>query len=520
MSLALAATTALLAGFISLSYEILWYRAFSYASGGPPFVFGYLLFYFLIGLAAGALASRRFCASSRGVGDPALLRRLATLVLLANLAGFVVVPALARLATTAGWQFALPLVAVAAGLWGGVLPLASHFAIAPDAESGRHASYVYVANIIGSVAGCLLTGFALMDAWSLAHIALLLVLLGLGLSAALVVLGGGTRRVPMLGLLAAAGIVSALVTEPLFDQLWERLFYQRAFNAGTRFAETVESRSGVINVSQSGEVFGGGVYDGVFSTDLVNDRNMIVRGYAVSALHPAPHEVLVVGLSGGAWAQALANMPGVERVTIVEIHPGYLPLIARHAPVASLLHNPRVEIVIDDARRWLTKHPERRFDVVVANISFHWRAHATNLLSEEWMQLVRQHLRAGGIYLFNTTDSPDAFVTAFTTFPHGLRLINFAVVSDSPIQLDLPRWRQALLAERIDGRPVLDSTSARDRGALERLLALGRTVDSTPRWMGMERGESVLKRLAGRGELVTDDNMRPEWHPAGAGSPR
>src|SRR5919109_1334015 len=114
----------------------------------------------------------------------------------------------------------------------------------------------------------------------------------------------------------------------------------------------------------------------IISTSLVNDRNMIVRAYGVGAIHPAPREVLMIGLATGAWAQVIANMPGVEKFTIVEINPGYLQLIAKYPQVSSLLRNPKVEIVIDDGRRWLARHPDRQFDVIVANVTFHFRAHA------------------------------------------------------------------------------------------------------------------------------------------------
>ena len=81
--------------------------------------------------------------------------------------------------------------------------------------------------------------------------------------------------------------------------------------------------------------------------------------------------------------------------------------------VSSLLANPKVHIVIDDGRRWLASNPARRFDVIVMNTTFHWRAHTTNLLSEEFLRLARAHLRAGGILHYNTTGSEDALKRAF-----------------------------------------------------------------------------------------------------------
>src|SRR6185295_170187 len=100
--------------------------------------------------------------------------------------------------------------------------------------------------------------------------------------------------------------------------------------------------------------------------------------------------------------------------------------------VKSLLENPKVDFVIDDGRRWLSRHPERKFDFIVMNTTYHWRAHSTNLLSEEYLRTVREHLNPGGVHYFNTTSSPEAQRTAATVFPYAMRIINFIAASDSP----------------------------------------------------------------------------------------
>ena len=53
MGFAVAIIVAAAAGFIALSYEILWYRVISYASWGLPGAFGLLLAAYLFGLAIG-----------------------------------------------------------------------------------------------------------------------------------------------------------------------------------------------------------------------------------------------------------------------------------------------------------------------------------------------------------------------------------------------------------------------------------------------------------------------------------
>jgi spermidine synthase len=108
-----------------------------------------------------------------------------------------------------------------------------------------------------------------------------------------------------------------------------------------------------------------------------------------------PKEVLEVGLSGGAWTEIISNHPQLEKQVVVEINPGYVEVIRRYPMVAPLLRNPKVEVVIDDGRRWMERHRDRKFDVIVMDTIYHWRAHATNLLSVEFLDLARQLLKPG-----------------------------------------------------------------------------------------------------------------------------
>src|SRR5262249_2065178 len=225
-------------------------------------------------------------------------------------------------------------------------------------------------------------------------------------------------------------------------------------------ARVVENRNGVIVVLQNGAVFGGGVYDGYFNIDPVNDVNMVVRAYALSAFHPAPRQILMIGLSSSSWGQILANHPRVESLDIVEINPGYLDLIPQYPAVRSLLRNPKVHIYVDDGRRWLLAHPNARYDAIVTNNTFFWRDHTSDLLSPDYLRIVRPHLKPGGLYYYNTTGSDDVVATGLSVFPFGLRVLNFIALSDSPLLIDKERWIAILHQYRIDDELVFDPTRA------------------------------------------------------------
>jgi spermidine synthase len=512
MSFALALVVAAVSGFIALSYEILWYRVIAFASWGLPGAFGLLLAAYLFGIAIGSRVAGSFCKDEVKAGDTKQLRALAAFAFVANIVAWLVVPFFGQTAKRFDWPPALLAVALAAGLLGAVLPLVSHFGIKADDRAGQRLSYVYLANIVGSGAGSLITGFVFLDRWPIQTIGAVIACVGMVLVAALLALSD-LRGAARAGSIAAVALVAALVvkaTPSAYDRIYERMLYKSKFDDTTRFADLVETKSGVIAVTQDDTVYGGGAYDGRFNTSLRWDRNGIMRAYAVGALHPHPRKVLMIGLASGSWATVIANLPGLEKLTVIEINPGYLRIIAKHDEVAPILTDPKVEIVIDDGRRWLHRHPDAKFDAIVMNATWHWRAHSTNLLSSEFMELARAHMEPGGIFFFNTTSSDDVQRTAASVFPYAMRLYNFMVVSDSKLVFDKERWKKTLTDYQLYGKPVIDLTTEDGRSFFDETVAYADTIDEPPTAEGLESRDKVLARTA-RASVVTDDNMLCEW---------
>jgi spermidine synthase len=500
-------------GFIALGYEIVWYRLYSFASGRSAAGFALLLGWYLAGVAYGSLRARDLCRGRLRDDLIALVRVTGTAMVWASIAAFLVAPAVAAVLRLGVLEIAYPFVFIAAALLGTVFPLVSHACIDPATdEAGAKVSYLYLSNIIGCASGSYLVGFVAMDLLPVTWIAVVLLVIGLAIGFTLLLRNGRSLFTLRLAAGLTAAVLLLMAAGPLYSSLYERLLLKSHYTPGTRLLHISETRSGVVAIGAEGTVYGGGVYDGHISTDLIDDVNGIFRAYAIDALHSNPKDVLIVGLSMGAWAQIIANNPRVERLTIVEINPGYLNLIPKYPEVASLLRNPKVRIVIDDGRRWLIRNPEATFDVVVMNTSQHWLAHTSNLLSAEFLRLVRPHLKAGGIHYYNTTFSGDALLTGATIFPFALRVANFLAVSDSPIVFDKERWRRTLTHFRIDGKPVLDLDRPDHQRVLTEVLSLADTVNDSKVDEGMHlEAEDSLRRRFGKARLVTDDNMITEW---------
>jgi spermidine synthase len=495
-------------GFIALAYEIIWYRLYFFATAGKASSFALLLAFYLFGIACGSLAVQNACRKKLGNDLRRTLSATSSVVLLGTIAAFLVGPALAHATARIPFGFTYLFVFIAAGLLGSAFPLLAHAAIGPGNGAGKSISYLYLSNIIGSTLGSFVIGFIVLDHWSTQATSTLLLGLGFVTYLALVVLSRPIEGKAIVAAGCIACILLALGSRQLYSSIYERLLAKSDYKPGLQFADLVENRSGLVTVLQDGTVFGGGIYDGRFNTDLIHDNNGIFRAFAIAGMHAKPTNVLIIGLSSGSWAQVVANNPAVQDITAVEINPGYLPLIRKYKEVETLLQNPKVHIVIDDGRRWLVSHPDRKFDFILMNTTYSWRANSTNLLSREFLELIRHHLSPGGIAYYNTTWSEEAMATGVSVFPYNLRVANFLAVSDSPFTLDKDRWREALMVYQLDGHPVFDLSNPLHQKRLEEVLHLA-DESETPK-QGVSTRVTLLKQLTGV-PIITDDNMGTEW---------
>jgi spermidine synthase len=507
---------AALIGFVSLSYEIIWFRVFSIATNASP-AFALILGIYLAGVANGAMRVRRSLAG------PLTRERASDLVSLALLAssvlGFLLLPAAAfGAASPTGFFFPMLLLIFAQTTISGIVfPVICHYSIDPDRRTGARVSFIYLASILGSVAGTLITGFELMNRLSIEAISTFLGVFGTALALAAALLGGPLR--PRGWAVGAAAMIAMvlmpLLSAPLFDRFYDRLLTNNLIASQSGRAgilrEVVENRHGVIAVDEDLYVYGSGMYDGRIAVDLMHDENLLIRPFALSLYHDDPKDVLMVGLATGAWAQVIANHPGVKHLTVVEINPGYVEIIRRHPVVASLLDNSKVDILVDDGRRWLNRHPDRHFDVIVQNTTWYFRPNVTNLLSREYLQLAAAHLNAGGIIMYNTTGSLRVQRTGCAGFRSGIREINMLVVAPGALQLDPRRLRESLEAYRIDGHPVFDLAQPAGRERLDQIMSslLPPSAGAHAEAM-MEDCSGILARSSGL-NLVSDDNMGEEW---------
>lgn len=139
--------------------------------------------------------------------------------------------------------------------------------------------------------------------------------------------------------------------------------------------EPVEHPSGKVRISrmevslldaaQSSYHRGGRVRPGPLTQLHIGTTMMMSDGYHeyiqhLSAIHNAHGHVLVNGLGLGCYVKAILAKPNVERVTVVELLPEVIELVAPY-----YTSDPRVEIIHDDAFRRAKSWPRgSRWDCV------------------------------------------------------------------------------------------------------------------------------------------------------------
>lgn len=492
-----AAILSFACGFASLSLEILWVRLYGFAKSSTPAAFGFVLCLYLLGIAFGAHFGARKCRSA-GADAQALWRSaLGTLAGSALLS--VVLPAAYALTVIRGAAHPLIDAAAIASTSAAIsylFPIAHHLGTPPD-QPGRHFARVYTSNVLGAALGPLVTGYVLLDALPVQQAFIVIGLLQLAsaawLASRLHLLGD--MRVRAMGAGIATVLAALLAVDP-------HALVRHMNHDHPPARDVVENRHGIITIfgGEHGDdiVYGGNVYDGRTNLDPARNSNGLERPLLAAALQPAPRRVLMVGLSIGTWLAIVREFPGVETIDAIEINPGYVEAARMYRTHAAALHDPRVNLVVDDARRWLRRHPERRYDLVVMNNTYHWRSNASLLLSREWFELLRSHMTPSAVLAFNATGSLDAFATAAEVFPHALRFRNFiyASASDFRARKDSPRALATFAALQLQGRPFFPPGSHVAKGLVAEPF---HTLEAD-------------RARAGRaGEGVTDDNMVTEF---------
>lgn len=461
------------AGLTGIAWEVLAFRIVENIVKSRAQTFAVILAVFLSGLAVGSLVGDR-------VRERLGPRRRATFLasqvaLYAWLAGSValLVHALERWGVARPWLDSiaayepstspgvlalnygfLPLVL----LFGPALLMGFGFSVSQQllqtsfAAVGRRLGRVQFVNILGCVAGAILTTHAAIPRVGTSGALKLVALVGTSYALVWLVEARGRRTAPLVMSLA---LTLAIVNIPGQDRLWRVLSGQA--DEGRLIYR--EDASGVSSIrfmspeSTAAQVFANGL--GQSSLPRPLDGHHALLGAIPTLIHPRPRRVAIIGIGSGATFWGASARLETERGVAWEIMASQPSLLAEYArrtgdrSVDWFLRDPRLEIVHADGRHALRASVER-FDVIEADALRAMSSYAGNLYSLEFFRLVRSRLAPGGLAA-TWVPTPRVLETMRRAFPHVVFLGNLvALGSESPIEVD---WRAvAARASRPDVR--------------------------------------------------------------------
>ncbi len=376
-------------------------------------------------------------------------------------------------------------------LWGASFPLALAAAAPDQRDSARLVGGIYAANTAGAIAGALSFSLFLVPRIGTAGCErVLIVLAAIGAVLILAPLVSASRTVfGAAGLTAALVLAAILVTHvsgvpPVLIAYGRRMItsidHTKILYSGEGINSSIAISTwddGAVQFHVSGKVEA--------STEPYDMRLQRMLGHMPALFHPNPKSVLIVGFGAGVTAGTFVTHPEVKRIVICEMEPLIPPTATRYFSKENynVMHDPRVQIVYDDARHFILTTNEK-FDIITSDPIHPWVKGSATLYSKEYFELVKQHLNPGGLVTqwvpLYESDAPTVkseIATFFNVFPNGTVWGNsnnggydsVVMGGTGPMRIDLDRI-QARLAQP-DHRPVTESLSEVGFQSLPSLLA-------------------------------------------------
>jgi len=213
----------------------------------------------------------------------------------------------------------------------------------------------------------------------------------------------------------------------------------------------------------------------------------------------------VLGTGTGMTLGATALHPQVEQMVLAEIEQEMIPVGRSFGRWNNgVLDDPRLRIVINDGRNYLTTTSER-FDVISADPIHPWSGGAGYLYTAEFFRSVAARLEPGGIasqwlplYELSLKDVRTVVRTFTEAFSHTMVFLTYydavLVGSNSRLAID-----PAALAARMSNPEIRKDLAAVQMGTVDDLLAY------------FVMGTAGARKFGEGGDLNTDDNLVLEF---------
>jgi spermidine synthase len=434
--------TIALSGLTALGAEVTWTRLLSLLLGPSVYTFSIILTVFLLGMGLGSAVASRFV---RRIKDAAGALAACQFLLVAAIAwsAFMIAAVLPfwpidRALAPSPWvNYQIDVlrcvwaILPASVLWGASFPFALSAASSQQEDTGWIVGAVYASNTVGAILGALGVTLIFIPWLGTQQVERLLIALSLcgGLFVSAPLLRRNLVRVAGAVVFASLLIYSVPATPPQLIAYGRDLLkfaYPQVLYLGegvtSSVAVTVDANFRQFHVS-------GKVEASTIPADLRQERML---GHLSALLHPNPRSVLVVGFGAGITAGSFVLYPGIERIVICEIEPLVPQKVGPYFKQENydVSNDSRVEIVYDDARHYILTAKEK-FDIITSDPIHPWVKGAANLYTQEYLELAKKRLNAGGVItqwipLYESTRETikSELATFFKVLPGGMTWAN------------------------------------------------------------------------------------------------
>jgi len=215
--------------------------------------------------------------------------------------------------------------------------------------------------------------------------------------------------------------------------------------------ERVEGVTGVATIDWNENKTAGAVYVNHQLMSALPDHLKHIR-LAIFPLSMWPRQmILVLGLGGGGMVRELAKDPAVEEIDVIDW--SYeLPILLNGPHARKLLNdvflNPKVKLVKADARLAISLFADKKYNVIVDNLSSPEWVGATSIKSRQYYQEIARILTDGGTFVYDFNDSNAEIISGLIKNFNYVYFHKVGVVlaTDRPVKFDADGLETALSA--------------------------------------------------------------------------
>lgn len=482
-----------LTGFTAIGYEMLWTRMLRFSTTSTTYAFTAIVSMFLIGLALGSLLYNRWIKQHAESGMKEQLIKFAHIQYLTAIAcstslaclpgSFLLrqsVPQLMGRLLPGNWIDPVFLaittslyMLIPATLIGISFPMIASICTALARDVSAAVGNVYAANTLGCVLGAAIVGLVLIPHLG-SYSSFQIVVIGSTLTGALSVWlagsGGGSRKIKQPLLLAGPLTLALLFFCFLRDPMPGMLSGLNLLKYGEDIAGTVM----VLQWPDHKQLIMNG--EGYSSTIFRGRRYMRLMGHLPVLLNASPEDALVICFGMGTTAGSVALYPEIKCEDIVELSPMVLQCAGLFTDTNyGVLQKEKVHTHIDDGRNYLLRC-HKNYDVITLEPPPPTEAGIVNLYSKEFYQLLRRHLKPGGIacqWVPMSCESGSLWrgmvAAAVAVFPqvalwesnNGEAVL---VCSEKPVKIDFQKLKSRMAAAKV--KESLEDVGLGDPSAL------------------------------------------------------